>query len=87
MDYTISSSMDKLVLYQTVEELNEKIQQYKRNTNKDELRATVLAALDFVAETVNIKKQNEKIANELKMCEGLILALSQKVEDQLNTIQ
>ncbi len=79
--YTIKADIDGGVLQNAVDELNSRIQQYKQKTNKDELRATVLAALSIAVErdSANI----ELLELELLEYEEKLTELIKKLDSSL----
>ncbi len=82
--YTIKADVDRAILQNAVDDLNTRIQEYKKKTNKDELRATVLAALSIAAErdSANI----EKLELELVEYKDRLSELIKKLDTSLGEL-
>jgi cell division protein ZapA (FtsZ GTPase activity inhibitor) len=89
MQYTLKAEIDPKTLSQAAKMVDERISNYKRSTEKDELRSAVLAALSFAIELNEDNGNIEKIVESQKILEEDRVNLKDELElsrDELKNI-
>ncbi len=80
--YTIQADVDEQVLQIAVNDLNERIEQYKNKTHRDEIRATVLAALSIAMERNEMSQVDTTVIKESTLA---LKEMIQKIDTVLDS--
>ena len=84
VEYSIIGDVDSETTKQIAEYVNSKIAEIDKNTaSRDNMRLTVLSAMNIAGELFKAKAENEANIKKLKECEEKIAALNQKIESMI----
>ncbi len=84
VEYSIIGDVDSETTRQIAEYVNSQIAEIdKRTASRDNMRLTVLSAMNIAGELFKARAQHQEDIKKLKECEEKIAALNNKIESML----